>query len=334
MRDVDDIRSWVSQDYVGAAETSAAPGWRIVQHYRPDIRVLVVRRAIPDVVESVLALDMKGVCKFDPVAVRKQITELDRRLDQIEEGVPGALSVEFDDLDDEDVCARAFEHCLPYYHDHDWWASCAPVNIQADMPSLMRHHFAHKPQMERFGRLCRAELRSLREMGGIAGRPLPGQRPVDLLSVTIQIESFDAFWRDGQALFAEHAAEVGPRAGVMLDPNIPLAQTLERARSVQIMTARNSDGKMVGYLATLISPSLEDKSLVSAIQNTFFVTKAYRGIGLRLQRASIERIRARGVGELILRAGVRGSGARLSLLYERLGATEYGRLYNLILRAA
>lgn len=324
-RGVDDIRSWLSQDCTGAADTSASSWWRTVQRYRPDARILVVRRPVGEVVDSLMRLDMRGVCAFDRVALTRQMTRLDRKLDQIERRVAGVLSVNFSDIENETTCARIFEHCLPYAHDPDWWARNAAFNLQADMPALMRYQSAHRTQIDRLVTLCREDT--------VTTMRATRHGPADRSAVTIQQEPFEAFWRDGQELFVEHAAEVGGREGVILRPNVPLAERLEEARAVQIVTARYR-GRMVGYLVVLIGPSLEDIDLVSATQNTFFVTRAFRGIGFRLLRFAIDGLRKRNVGEVILRAGVRGDGRRLTAMFERLGAKEYGHLYNIMLRAA
>lgn len=327
LRGMDDARSWLSQDFTGVADTSAAQWWRVVQRLRPDIRTVVVRRPREDVLASLMALDMRGVCTFDRTLLNKQLEVQDRRLDCVERQVPDVLSVRFDDLKEEHVCAEVFEHCLPYEHDQEWWKAWAPLNIQASMPSLIRYTLKHRRQIKRTAQSALRQIRML------PTSQTKGQEKWSLRHVTTQIESFETFWRDGQHLFADHAEEVGGRDGVILNPNVPLAHRLEEAGAVQILTAR-ARGKMVGYLVTLISPSLEDRDMLNAFQNTFFVSKPYRGIGPRLQRESIERLRTRGVDEVILRAGVRGSGPKLGALYQRLGAQEYGRLYNLMLKAA
>ena len=77
IRGLDDAQAWLSQDCTGTAETAAAPWWRLVRHYRPDIRTLVVRRPVAEVLDSLLRLDMRGVCRFDPgvLAARQMARE-------------------------------------------------------------------------------------------------------------------------------------------------------------------------------------------------------------------------------------------------------------------
>ncbi len=327
LRGTDDAKSWLAQDCVGTVETAAARWWRLVQLWRPDIRTVVVRRPVAEVVDSLLRLDMRGVCTFDRAALTHQITRLDRCLDRIEASVPGVLSVRYDDLRDEQVCANVFEHCLPYDHDHDWWVALAERNLQASMPALMRYCLANRRQIDKAASGVRRQMRALLDRSWMenAGSSLAG--------VTIQEEPFAAVWRDGQALFAEHAAEVGPRDGVTLDFNVPLVEVLEQRGATLTLTAR-ANGEMVGYIGVIIGPTLESTSLLIATSSAFFVSKRFRGIGPRMQRELVTRLRARGVGEVQLRAGVRGSGPKLEGLYRRMGAEPFGQLFNLSLKAA
>ena len=324
-----DVRSWLAQDHTGTSETAAAPFWRLVQHYRPDVRTLVVRRPVAEVVDSLMRLDMQGVCTFDRDLLTKIMKRQDRRLDQIERCVPGVLSVQFADLFAEDTCASIFEHCLALPHNHDWWAAMAPLNLQCSMPALMRHALTHQPQMKAAGVACWHKMQRLMRTDR-----LPQLAAADD-GVTIQEETFECFWNDGKALFAEHCEAVGEEKTAFFGKNLPFARLLDEAGAAMIVTAR-CNGRMLGYLASIIGPSLEEPNLTVGTQTTFFATKDAGGmnLGLRLQRASIEAMRRRGVGQAIMYAGVRGSGRRIGVLYRRMGAKEFGQLYRLDLKAA
>lgn len=169
MRTIDDVRSWFAQDFTGASESAAAPGWRLIQHYRPDIKTLVVRRCAADVVNSVMAMPLQGVATFERPAVERLMAYLDRMLNQIEAECPNVLSVDFADLATEAGCARAFEHCLPYKHDRAWWDIFAPMKLEVNSRALMRYRFAHRAQINDFKKACWAELRHLRR-DGVIGR--------------------------------------------------------------------------------------------------------------------------------------------------------------------
>jgi hypothetical protein len=315
-RALDDIRSWFGQPCTGTIETLAAPWWRLAQTLSPKLRIIVVRRPVADVVQS---LARQG---FDPVMMTPLMTRLDRKLDQIAARVADVFSVSFDDLASEDTVARLFEHCLPYRHDPEWYALMAPRNLQISLPPLIRYMRACQPQMAKLAKIAKAHcLADLR----IAPRDFDG--------VTIQEETFDDVLRDGKHLFEAHCMAVGEAPDAWLGKNIPLMRQLETMGALFFTTAR-SNGRLFGYLQTAISPSLESPEERSAINLLFFTDGTIPGLGLKLQRASVASLKARGVDELFLRAGVRGAGPRLDVLYRRMGAEDFGQMYRLNLKDA
>jgi hypothetical protein len=167
MRTADDLRAWLTQENTGTAETAAAPAWRLIHHYRPDIKAVVVRRPAVEVVASLLRIDLAGIGTYDAARLRKGMAYLDRCLDQIER-LPSVLTVRFADLAQEETCARLFEHCLPYAHDHSWWSFMSGLNLQTNTRALMRYRFAHRAQIDRFKGELKAELRRLRRAGAFA----------------------------------------------------------------------------------------------------------------------------------------------------------------------
>lgn len=314
-RSLDDVKAWFSQPNTGTAETAGAAWWRLVP---PDVRVVVVRRPVDDVVESWMRLGMGMDCERLTVHMRRQSA----KLDQIEARVPGVLSVQFADLATEATCAHLFEHCLPYQHDPAWWASLADVNIQINNRTLFRHYEAFRPQLEKLA--AHAKHRTLAGMA----RPM---REVE--GVTFQVERFDDWYRDAEPLFREHMVQTGQAIDDYTRKNLPLLRAIDDLGYMQITTAR-CNGRMFGYLMAVVSPSLDDPNKTEAMHLPFFASKDLPGLGLKLQRASVEGLRDRGVDDLFLRAGVRGSGPRLGSLYKRLGAEEFGQLYKLDLKAA
>jgi len=323
MRSLDDVKAWFSQNYTGTVETNAAPWWRLVMKYRSDLHVAVVRRPVPEVVDSVMALDMQGVFSFDRRALAEQIMRLDAKLDQIERRVTNALSIRFDELADERTCVRLFEHCLQMPYDGAWWASLASINIQCSMPAMVRYARAYAPQMARLAAQAKQVI-----LADMAGHPV-----VVPNGVTIAEERFDVFLRDGARLFAEHSCAVGESPDSFLQKNSPVMRAIEQRDDMQIVTAR-SNGRMFGYLMTILCPSLESTTIRSAIHTAFFASSEFPGLGLKLQRAALPPLRRRGVSEVFFRAGPRGSGPRTGVLYQRLGAAHDGEIYRLSLEEA
>ncbi len=317
VRTLDDVKSWLAMPYQGTVETGAAPWWRLVQDLRPDIRTVVIRRPVGDVVLSMLRT---GVA-FDVPKLRSAMERLDAKLDQIEARVPGCLSVTFDELNDEATCARIFEYCLPFKHDPAWYASIAPMNLQVNFPAQVRYCAAFEAQM-----MAAANLATQRIRLKLYGRPVASNEFV------FAQEPLDTLLRDGAALINEHLVMVGDRPAVGIK-NITLLHKLEECGALHITTARQN-GRMFGYLLALTAPSLESETKCEGLHTSFFTSPAAPGLGLKLQRASVEFLRRRGVDEVFFRAGVRGAGPRMGAVYRRLGALDAGQMFSLQLKGS
>lgn len=323
MRSLDDVKAWLSQDCVGSAETAAAPWWRLLLKYKPGIKIVTIRRPVREVVNSLLALDMHGVCSFDRHELTARMKRLDAKLSQIEQRIPNVLSIDYSDLNKEAVCAAIFEHCLPYQHNWARWAEMAGTNIQISVPQMMRYAMANRSQL--------AHLASIAKQATLLG--FSTKPPILADGLSIAQEPFDKFMAEGKALFAEHSIEVGEEPGSYLTKNIPLMRDLDNRGSMQILVAR-SNGRMFGYLMTVIAPSLETLTGVLAVHTLFFASPEFPGLGAKLQRAALIALRKRRIDEVFFRAGPRGSGPRMGSLYRRMGAHDDGQLFRLSLKEA
>ncbi|HEY2418816.1 MAG TPA: sulfotransferase [Steroidobacteraceae bacterium] len=313
-RSLEDVQSWLAQPCTGTVETAAAPFWRLLACYRPDARVVTVRRPVEEVLPS---LRQAGL-QFDERTMRLVLGHLDHKLDQIECRMPDVLSVQFSALVEEQTCARVFEHCLPYQHDSAWWRALAGTNIQINLPFLMRYYGAHQKQLAKLAKQARHRM--------LAGM----ERGFELDGVTFQHEPFEQFYRDAQPLFAEHLVQTDQSPDDHTLKNLPILQALDAMGALQTMTAR-SNGRMFGYLMTVIGPSLDARDRLAGFHTIFFASPLIRGLGMKLQLAALDALRARGVHEVQMRAGHRGAGPRLGTFYRRLGAEEFGQLYRLSL---
>lgn len=321
MRSLDDVRAWFSQPYIGTCETAAAPWWRLLEQVAPGARVVVVRRPVDEVIASLMNLP-KVV--FDPAILAREIHHMDRKLGQITRRLPGVLSVRFEELSREDACAEVFEHCLPdYAHDHAHWKALSGQNIQIDMRALMRHFVAFRPALEKLASIAKHQtlaamtLRPMREPEGI----------------TFQAETLDSWIADGRSLFEEHCIRVGEAPDDWRAKNIPLMRRISENGGMQILSAR-SNGRMFGYLVSVIAPSLTSESVTSAVHTTFFAAPEFPGLGRKLQRAAVIALKERGIDEAFMQTGVRGDGARMGALYRRMGAERQGEMYRIDLRGA
>lgn len=317
VRGLDDIRSWLQQPYVGTVETAAAGFWRLLPSH---VRVVVVRRPVAEVMASLARV---GVA-YDGLEARMR--RQDMRLARIVKRMPGVLSVAYADLANEATCAAIFEHCLQRPHDHEWWARVSAVNLQINLPAMLRYAAAHEPQLRAATAVCRRRI--------ISNLRRTWRKDEARDGVTIQEEPYELAWPGAQALMAEHCVEVGEASDNYLRKNIALFQRLADVGAWQIVTAR-INGRMLGYLSALIGPSLEHTDPI-CVQLSLFVAKDGRGLGLhsKLQAATIAAARTKGAREVFMRAGVRGAGKRLGVLYRRFGAEDDGQIFRLRLEAS
>lgn len=318
-RNLDDVKSWLSQPNTGTVETGIAPFWRLLHRYAPDTKVVTVRRPVKEVVDSLLHLD--GVGSLDRANLTKQMRRLDAKLDQIEDRLPDVLSVRSSRLSVFAPAARVFRHCLPYEADFDHWQRLNRTNVQCDMPALFRYAVAYAPQIRKVSAQARASI--------LAELALRRVNTSD--AVSFQEEPFEQWYRDGQSLFREHLLKVGEHPEAHAEKNLALMKAHEDAGLLQIVTAR-ANGRMFGYLMTLFAPSWEHSDRTWAINTTIYASPAYPGLGDKLHRAAMKTSLAKGADEQFDRAGARGDGPRMGALFRRHGAELDGQMYRTNLR--
>jgi GNAT superfamily N-acetyltransferase len=322
LRSVEDVKSWLSMDRVGSVETGAVLWWRLARHFRPDVKMAVVRRDRAEVTERLMRFGF-----FDRARLVAILARYDRALDACARA-PGCLSVGFDELREEPVYARLFEHCLELPFDRVWWEALAGQDLQINLQAQLDYVRAHQPQISVAAAACVQAQRYLCLRRQAAPAPGPD-------GIVIQEESFPVFWRDAEELMTQHSLAIGDSPDHWRRMNVPVMERLSRAGAVQLMTAR-MNGRMLGYLTAILVPSLSVCDELLATQLSFFVSPDAGGLqlGRRLQRAAVGRARERGAAKMYMRAGVLGSGRRLGSLYRRMGASDFGQLWELDLREA
>lgn len=312
LRSLADLRSWWAIPANGSCETAGAPFWRLIPE---DVRILLVRRPVSQVKSSLLAR-----AQFDSGILDRQLKYLDHKLDQVRSR-RDCLEIEYADLQSEVVGGIVFKYCLDMKLPHEWWAALSPLNFQIDLPGLLRHFQAHRPQLDLMTARAKAEM--LRGLG-----PRKSYRTADLDGVVIEEVSVLELYTKGQVLMAEHCEAVGEDSDNYVNKNWPLMQQLEAMGLHQIMMG-SINGRPMGYLGTIISPSLEDRDRTIGVHHGFFVSPdAPPGLGARLRRAAGEALGSKGVNEIVLTAATRGDGPRLAKIYERLGAKFFGQIYK------
>ena len=305
IRTMEDAKSWLSQPFTGSAETALAPFWRLLPK---DARLVIIRRPVAEVKDSLLRLNLGDGGAFDPMALDGLLKRLDAKLDQIESRWRGPIiEVRYEGLNTENACKAIFEHCLPYDFDHEWWKTISQFNLQCSFAENLRYHKAHAKQILLAAKI--AKQRTLSEM--------TLRKSSDMDGIEFSEESFDRFYEDGQSIFAEHAVEIGQPPDIAKQKNLPLYRLLDQTGQLQIVTAR-SNGRMFGYLMMELAPSHESPTRRGATQTLFYASKDAPGLGMRLEREAIARVRSKGISDVWGCSGDDGPGALLGTLYRRL----------------
>lgn len=315
MRGMGDVKAWLTQANTGTCETGGAPFWRLLQGMCPEARVVVVRRPVEEVMESLWKLGLR----VDQGALRARLVGLDRKLEQASARLPGALSVSFAELANESACAAVFEHCLPHPHNPEWWKLVSGINLQINFPATVRYMQANSQAINVL--VAQAKQAMLRGLS-------TGAQSLSSGALVLAEEPIETVLVDCAELFREHCVEVGEPPDNWKTKNIPLMRKLASLGCMVNLVAR-CNGKPVGYLMAFISPSLEAQNQTLAQAGMFYGSPGFPGLGLRLQREMVALLRLRGVHEYFSRAGVRGDGPRLEILSRRLGAEPFGQVFRL-----
>jgi len=313
MRQLEDVKSWFSQPNTGTVETAAAPFWRLALDLKPDLKIVTIRRDPFDAAQSAINSGLGS--DFDQMF--KLFKKLDHKLSQIEMRT-NCKSVKYEDLLKESVCAELFEHLLPYKHDSVRWAELNKKNIQINIPALNRYVSAHSAQLERLRAIAEQKSLSL-----LRSKPYS-----DVSGLKIQFEPLSSLLSDGMNLMKDHCAIVGEHPDNFINKNFSLMQSYEDLGALQVTVARYN-GKVFGYLVTILGESLESSGRRTGCHTAFFSSTDFPGLGLKLQRKALEGLKDKGVYEVVMRAGVRGSGDKVSSLYKRIGAEPFGTYYRI-----
>lgn len=318
MRQLEDVKSWLAQPTTGTVETAASPFWRLAREMHPGLKLVTIRRDPEEAAESAVRCGLSADIDATVIRFRK----LDHKLGQIERRI-GARSFRFEDLAREDVCADLFEHLLPYTHDAARWEALDAENVQIHVPTLKRYVAANLPQLNRLNAIARQKSLAL----------ISRRRVHQAGGLTLGFEPLADLLRDGAGLMRDHLAEVGEHPENLAVKNLDRLQANEDAGGLLVTVAR-LNGRVFGYLVTLIGESLEKAGRLWACHTAFYASPDVGGLGLKLQRKAAEGLRNMGVAEVTMRAGVRGAGDRVATLYRRLGAEPFGEYYRLDLQGA
>lgn len=122
-----DLEAFFKCPNVGTAETGMIDGWKLIHKMRPDVKMVVIRRKITEVAES--------LAKFG-IDADNDIIRRNNLLREVS-ALPGTLTISYDDLNREETCKMLFEHCLELPFDREHWLALKDRNIQVDISAWL-----------------------------------------------------------------------------------------------------------------------------------------------------------------------------------------------------
>lgn len=161
-RSIDEVKTFFCGG-TGSVETGVSPGWRLLRHHIPNLRMAVVRRPTEDCVQSTLRIP--GLV-YDEALLRKNYERMARALDEVSRQ-PNVLTVTYAQLATEEGCATLFEHCLGEPMPYWWWRSLRDENLQCDAASYIVWAQEHRGEIDTFKAAAWREMHRLVRSGEI-----------------------------------------------------------------------------------------------------------------------------------------------------------------------
>lgn len=97
--------------------------------------------------------------------------------------------------------------------------------------------------------------------------------------ITFQREKLQDIFDEMLPLFERHWEEITFYKDIKLDVNTEAYYEMEDSGRLRIYTAREKDGKLIGYGAYMMRQNIHYKSSYQALQDVLFIDKEKRGFG-------------------------------------------------------
>jgi GNAT superfamily N-acetyltransferase len=143
-----------------------------------------------------------------------------------------------------------------------------------------------------------------------------------------QREAIHGIWEEVMPLLRAHKDEIAHYSDIDLAPDFAAYERLEESGALRVYTARDENGRLVGYSAHFVRPNLHYSRSLQAQQDVLFLLKDYRrgGLGLRLIRYADAQLRAEGVQVSMQHVKARAD-LDFSPLLKRLGYEHVDQIY-------
>ncbi len=313
-RRAQDFLDCYSRGMTGTCETGAVIGWPWLVQQMPDVRIVLVRRPLPEVVAE--------LASFGMIAPPGELEEREAELDRLAQ-MPGVESIGFAELRDPHVCQWLFELLLDRPIDWVWWKALDRTVIQPDMQQAADHLFANYEALQ----LLELEIREL------VSKAEPVFGSVTAPSVTYAWEHWDEFWPWAEPLLAaEHAEYLRVFQLNPLEPDSDAFSAACSAGVLRIAVARLR-GKAIGYFFLSLGLDSESLHVIQATQGPWYVLPDVGPrVGLKLWNMARDEAARLGAHEMNLHSPVHGRGARLAQFFIAKGATPVNNTFKLGLR--
>lgn len=277
----------------GSVETGLSEAWpRLVERF-PGLRIVTIHRPLIEICKSLIR-----------VGAPVHLADLARKQYYLEQ-VPG-LKIDFDSLNNPEVCRTIFEQCLEVPFDFNWWEALAPVNIQIDMAERLQLLYENRANIASM----KAEAQPAREVGWPA---------------SIAAEPF-ASVAEALSLAEEHFYEIELPSPKRFKLDLDSLTAAWMSGNLLIYVARDN-GRMVGYITWKLSFDAECYGNLQAEQGAWFADQDNPGIGTKLFDYSMQRLKEHGVKYILAHHRMQGRGAGLGPFFERRGMVETQRTY-------
>ena len=153
------------------------------------------------------------------------------------------------------------------------------------------------------------------------------------MCLSFQSENWPDLAEQIKPLLEKHWAEIAlDKQEIPLDPDFDRYAKLHADGCLAFTTARNRDGKLIGYYATIIAPHPHYKSTLFGFLDVYFMLPEYRDwrSGLLLFSSMEADMQRRGVKKLISMTKL---GRDVSPIFERLKWTFVEKTYTKTLEA-
>lgn len=145
--------------------------------------------------------------------------------------------------------------------------------------------------------------------------------------LTFQLEAWADYHRDCQELWAAHYLEIAVQKDRMeMRPDVAGYLAMEAQGRLQIVTVRD-DGRMVGYLLSVIRPHMHYANVLCGFEDAYFLSRTHRrGLtGVKLIREGMRHMQAVGVKKAFF---MTKAALDMGRIFERLGFTKSDIVYS------